>query len=124
MKKMTLPIAIFVAILGCVLAVSANVTTMKIHGSLRQEQFKRIKAEQQLQAAVNDIRLMKQQLTESRNALDGIRAILDSDRNASDALQAQLNKMKQEKKSLESQVNTLMQQKQAEAAAAADVTGQ
>ena len=112
MKKMTLPVAVFVAILGCVLAVSANVTTMRIHGNLKQERFKRIAAEQQLQSAINDIRLMKQQLTESRNALNGIRAILTSDRETSTALQAQLDRMEQEKKNLEGQINMLKQQTQ------------
>ena len=65
-KNMTLPVAVFVAIIGCVLAVSANVTTSKMHSDIEQERYKRLAAEEQLQKAMGMISQLKVQLTDSQ----------------------------------------------------------
>ena len=61
-----LPWAVGVAILGCVLAVSANVTTSKIHDNLDKERSVRLTVEQQLQAANDRIRALETRLAESQ----------------------------------------------------------
>ena len=103
MKKMTLPVAVFVAILGCVLAVSANVTTMQMHDHLQKERARRIQAENKMQQMQGELQKIKQKLIQSTRDLAGIQDILnkhDTEKNVMREKLEQLNKQNQ----------TLMQQ--------------
>ena len=106
MKNRVLPWAVGVAILGCVLAVSANVTTSKIHDNLNQERHARMVVEQQLQMAGTKIKALEVQLTESQKKLQGIEAIVMQGRSTTSDLQAQLDAMAQEKSRLEAQIQS------------------
>jgi len=95
-----LPWAVGVAILGCVLAVSANVTTSKIHDNLDNERLVRMTYEQQLQIAKEKIRVLEIQLAVSNRKFESIAAILDQGRNTTNNLQSRLDAVTKEKETL------------------------
>jgi septal ring factor EnvC (AmiA/AmiB activator) len=109
-KTMTLPVAVAVAIIGCVLAVSANVTTSKMHQSLQQERYRRLSAEDQLQKAQITIKNMNEELVTSRAKMEGIEKILNQGRTDSQQLEAQLQGVNQEKQALQQQLQQMQDQ--------------
>ena len=107
MKNRVLPWAVGVAILGCVLAVSANVTTSKMHESLIRERHARLETEQYLQTAAAKIQSLQSQLAESQQKFDNIQAILNQGKTAANDLQSQLDKALQEKEILAQKMSEL-----------------
>jgi len=106
-KTLTLPVAVGVAILGCVLAVSANVTTSKTIEDLKEERYKRMLAEEQLQKAKNDVTSLNTRLVETQNKIQGIEKILNQGRTEAQKLEQQLSAIQQEKATLMQQIETM-----------------
>ena len=109
-KNRVLPWAVGVAILGCVLAVSANVTTSKIYENLNRERHARLVTEEQLQGAVNRIKALEGQLTASEKKFESIQAILNQGRDMTNDLQAKLDAVTQEKEALAEKMSAMQVQ--------------
>ena len=107
MKKMTLPVAVFVAILGCVLAVSANVNTMQIHDKLKMERYHRIQAENQMQNLQQEMAFIKKQAAQSLDDLARIQSILSNYDTEKTTLRQELQQMSQERDKLLNKVKQL-----------------
>lgn len=106
MKKMSLPVAVFVALLGCGLAVIANVTTSRMHEKLEGERYRRIAVEEQLQKADQMIVQLKVELAEAKNKIASIQSILSGTENLKDQLKA----VDAQKRALQKQIQELQQQ--------------
>lgn len=104
MKNMIVPVSVAVAIVGCVLAVSANGTTSKIHQDLHQERYQRLLAEEQLNKSQMTVKSLQSELEETRDKLAGIKEILD--KGQSD-LKSQINQMQQENQALMTQLQQM-----------------
>ena len=100
MKNMILPVAVFVAIVGCVLAVSANVSSSGMYDNLKNERYLRIVAEEKLQKAEKIIQALNTELKDSRDKIESIGAILNQGRTVADDLRSQLDKTSVEKAQL------------------------
>lgn len=107
---MTLPVAVVVAIIGCVLAVSANVTTNEIHKDLEEERYKRIAAEQLIQKSQNRIKQLESTMINSQQKLDAIAKIFDEGRTTTADLETKLQSVTQEKEMLKKQIQLLQTQ--------------
>jgi septal ring factor EnvC (AmiA/AmiB activator) len=99
-----LPVAVFVGILGCVLAVSANVTTSKIHENLDQERHARMLVEEQLQAATKDVKALSVQLNDSQKKISDIESILSQGKANTSELKSELDAVTKEKEDLANQL--------------------
>ena len=110
MKTRVLPLAVGVAILGCVLAVSANVTTSKIHENLDRERHVRLETEKQLQSAIMRIRTLQSQMAESQKKFENIQAILNQGRTVTNDLQLRLDEVIREKEVLAQKMTELQNQ--------------
>ena len=109
MKNITVPVAVAIAIIGCVLAVNASVNMSRIDQTLEQERFNRLAAEQKLQTAQKTIKQMLSELEDSRKKIKNIEEIINQGRSTTSDLQAQLEKEAQEKTKLMGQVQQLQQ---------------
>jgi peptidoglycan hydrolase CwlO-like protein len=109
-KNRLLPWAVGVAILGCVLAVSANVTTSKIHENLNNERHARLRTEQQLQLAATRIRSLQAQLAESEKKFQNIQDILNQGRSTTHDLQSKLEQVTREKEMLAKRMSEIKDQ--------------
>jgi len=109
-KNMTLPVAVAVAIIGCVLAVSANVTTSKMHQNLEKERYKRIVAEEQLQKTQAKIRSMGSELKAAQAKIGSIEEILNLGASAKKDLEAKLQGVEDERAQMSSQIQQLQGQ--------------
>ncbi len=112
MKSMTLPVAVAVAIIGCVLAVSANVTTSKMHQNLEKERYKRIVAEEQLQKAQATIKAMGAELKAAQAKIGSIEEILNLGASAKKDLEAKLKNVETEKQQMSTQIQQLQKKLQ------------
>ncbi len=108
MKNKTLPVAVFVAILGCVLAVSANVTTSKIKNLYDTEQYKRLTAEQELQKAQGYISKLQADFKASQDKLGSIENILSQGKSMNQDMSSQLEKLQQERDAARMELDALM----------------
>lgn len=106
-KGMTLAVAVAVAIIGCVLAVSANINAMKIQDTLKEERYKRISTEQQLQAAENTISSLNTDLNKAQNKINGIQQIVNQGQTSNSDLKTQLEQTAKEKELLQQQLQTM-----------------
>ena len=111
-KTMTLPVAVAVAIIGCVLAVSANVTTSKTVEDLKQERYKRMVAEEQLQKAKNDVSALSEQLFDSQAKIESIERILNQGKTEPQQLEQDLSAAQAEKSSLLQQLQEMQERSQ------------
>lgn len=109
-KNMLVPVSVGIAILGCVLAVSANVTTGKIHQNLEQERYKRMLAEQDLLKADQTLQQMQTELSDSRRKIDTIQKIVNDGKSDNSSLRTQMDNLSKEKESLRQQVEQLQAQ--------------
>jgi len=105
-KNKTVPVAVFVAILGCVLAVSANVTTMKAQKDIEQERFRRLSAEQQVQKDQALVAQLQAQLKDSQKKLGDIQEVLQG---KTTSLSSQLDTLASEKAALIEQIKQMQQ---------------
>ena len=110
MKNRVLPWAVAVGILGCVLAVSANVTTSNMHESLNRERHARLATEEKLQGAVNEIKKLDAQLAESEKKFQNIQAILNQGRDMTNDLQTKLDAVTKEKETMAAKMAELQDQ--------------
>ena len=110
MKNRTLPVAVAVAIIGCVLAVSANVTTNEIHKSLNQERYKRMVAEEQLTQANNELKKMDAALQDSQTKLDSIEKVLNNGKSKTSDLESRLQTLSDENAALRAKMEGAQQQ--------------
>jgi len=115
-KKMTLPVAVFVAILGCVLAVSANVTTMQMHDHLKKERFRRIQAENKMQKMERDLMAIRQQASQSNDDLAQIQDILSKRDTEKSAMKEQLDQLTAQNQALVQELQGMQGGKQPVAA--------
>ncbi|HOY08787.1 MAG TPA: hypothetical protein PLB05_01785 [Candidatus Omnitrophota bacterium] len=109
MKNITVPVAVAIAIIGCVLAVNASVNMSRIDQVLEQERFNRLSAEQKLQAAQKSIKQLVAELDDSRKKIKNIEDIINQGRSTTSDLQVQLQKEAEEKSKLMGQVQQLQQ---------------
>lgn len=108
-KSMTLPVAVAVAIIGCVLAVSASVTTSKMQQGLEQERYKRLRTEEALQKAQMTVKALEAEFIRSQKKIEGIEKILNQGRTNADQLMSQLQSVNQEKEKLQQQLQELQE---------------
>lgn len=112
MKKMTLPIAVAVAIIGCVLAVSANVTTSQLSTKLENERAKRFMAEEALQKTQIEVKKLEGQLQDSQAKLSKIQEVFNQGQSKTTELSTQMKNLMQEREQLKAQVQQLQSQLQ------------
>lgn len=103
-KNLTVPIAVAIGIVGCVLAASANLTASKLHESLEQERYKRIVAEEQVQTTKNTVKTLESDLADSKGKLASIEDILKSNKTA---MENQMEKIAKERDALKQQLQTV-----------------
>jgi septal ring factor EnvC (AmiA/AmiB activator) len=111
-KTMTLPVAVAVAIIGCVLAVSANVTTSKTVEDLKQERYKRMLAEEQFQKAKNDVSALSSQLSDSQAKIESIERILNQGKTVTQKLEQDLSAVQAEKATLLQELQEMQERSQ------------
>ncbi len=104
MKNATLPIAVGVAILGCVLAVYANLNSSKLSKDLDEERYKRLTAEQQLQNAQQKIGTAEAELGDAKSKMASIENILTNGKTAEKQLMGQLDELKMQNEALKQQL--------------------
>jgi peptidoglycan hydrolase CwlO-like protein len=114
-KNRLVPVAVGVAILGCVLAVSANVTTSKIHQNLLEERYQRLETERALQQAVGKIESLDVQLNDYYQRLSGIQEILTQGTSTTNSMKDQLENVRQENETLKSEVKALQDKSEVKA---------
>lgn len=102
MKNNVLPIAVGIALLGCVLAVYANLNSSKLNTTLDSERSKRIAAEEQLSKAQQQIGLLEKDLGDAKSKMTSIEKILNDGKE----LAAELEVIKQEREMLKQQVES------------------
>ncbi len=107
MKNITVPVAVAIAIIGCVLAVNASVNMSKIDQILEQERFHRLASEQKLQGAQRTIKQLERDLADSRKKIKNIEDIINQGKTTTSDLHAQLEKEAHEKVKLMQQVQQL-----------------
>ena len=113
MKGMNLAVAVAVAIIGCVLAVSANINAMKVQETLKEERYKRLSTEKQLQIAEYTISALNKDLVTAKKKMDGIQQILNQGQTSNSDLKSQLEQLAKEKSFLQQQVQTFQSAGQA-----------
>lgn len=96
MKIRILPWAVGVAILGCVLAVSASVSSSRMQASLIRERHSKLQTEQQLQLAAIRIKSLESRLAQSEKKFENIQAILNQGKSTANDLQSRLEQSKRE----------------------------
>jgi peptidoglycan hydrolase CwlO-like protein len=106
-RNLSLPIAIIVAIGGCILAVVANITTNNIHEDLGREQYHRMEAERSLQQAERKIAALTKEVEEASDKIQSIQTILSRGKTEANDLQSKLDVVAQEKKSLADKIREL-----------------
>jgi len=104
MKSMTVPVAVAVAIVGCVLAVSANVTTTQMNRNLDNEAYKRMAAEKELMKAQAEIKKYQTELAAAQAKLQDIKSVLDK---GQAEMKAKLDAERQEKARLMQEVEQI-----------------
>ena len=114
MKSRALPVAVAVAIIGCVLAVSANVTTSKMQDQLMQERYLRMVAERNLEKAKGQIQGLESDFADAKNKIDNIQGILTQGKSANAQMNSELSSLRQESQTLRQQVVNLQQELQQE----------
>ena len=107
MKSMTLPVAVAVAIIGCVLAVSANINAIKLQDNLKEERYRRISTERQLQAAENTINGLNADLNKAQSKINGIQQIVNQGQTSNSDLKTQLDQIAKEKELLQQQLQNM-----------------
>lgn len=112
-KNFTVPVAVFVAIVGCILAVNANVTTQKVESKLIEERQKRLAAEKALQEAQASVLQLQQQLETARNKIKDIEKVLSEGQTQRSSLQTQMLNLQKEKEQLQQKVESLRSQSEA-----------
>lgn len=109
MKKVTLSVAVIVAVIGYILAILASVNTSRIHERLEAERYRRIAIESQLQKAEETIGLLKSDMSDARGKIDGIQRILNGEATDNTNLKDQLKSVAAEKDALKQKVRELEQ---------------
>ncbi len=107
MKNATLPVAVGVAILGCVLAVSANVSSANVNKMLEVERYNRITAEQRLQKAQQQISGLEAELGNAKSKMTSIEQILTDGKMATEQVATEMETIKQERDALKQQLESL-----------------
>ena len=113
MKKISLPVAVGVAVICFVLAVYASVGSSKVSSTLGEERYKRITVEQQLQKALQEVKSLQEELGDAKSKMTSIEKILSDGRELAKELEA----AKQAKDALQQQLAEI------QAKAAAEVPG-
>lgn len=105
MKKnnFMLPVCVGIAVLGCLLAVYANLNSAKLNKTVDGERYKRITAEQQLQKAQQQIAALQTELGESQSKMKSIEKIL----NDGQEIKAELDAVKKDREMLKQQIEAL-----------------
>jgi len=106
-KNKSLPVAVFVAIVGCVLAVSANVTTSKMHEKVKNERFKRLDLEKNILKLTQENNALKKDLAGKSSKLAQIEKIFNVGKAEKDNLKTELQKVVTEKDTLRSKIENL-----------------
>lgn len=119
-KNILLPIIVGIALLGCFLAVNANVGVMKKNLSL--ERYNRLEAERRLDAAIKNSSQLEQKLSETKRKLDGIQNIVDEGQSTASELKATVDTTAKENSELKAMIKKMQDdlQKAAEEKAAAE----
>jgi peptidoglycan hydrolase CwlO-like protein len=100
MKNNVLPIAVGIALIGCVLAVYANLNSSKLNTTLDNERSKRIAAEEQLSKAQQQIGSLQKDLGDAKSKMASIEKILNDGKE----LAVELEAIKMEREMLKQQV--------------------
>ncbi|MCR4336245.1 MAG: hypothetical protein NUV91_00345 [Candidatus Omnitrophica bacterium] len=110
MKNMTIPVAVAVAIIGCILAVSANVTTIKVRENLDRERYKRFAAEESLQKTQTQLQRLEAELSLANGKLTSIEDVINEGKSVRSDLQNEVDRLQEEKTLLEGQIQSLQGQ--------------
>ena len=104
MKNKLLPLAIGVAIIGCALAVYANMNSSGFKTDLEQERSKRFLAEEKLQKAQQQVALLQVDLGDAKSKMASIEKILTDGKTMESDLKAELDAIKKEREQVQSTV--------------------
>ncbi len=102
-------VSVAVAILGCLLAISASITTGKINRNLDQERYEKLLAQEQLQQANSRVKTLEAEVTDSRNKIESILKILNEGKSTTSNLESQLDNLTKENELLKQQIEQLNQ---------------
>ena len=106
-KNFSVPIAIGVAVIGCAVAVSANLNAGKAAKNLQQERYNRMLAEQDLLKANPTLQQMQAQLKDSQQKIDSIQRIVSDGKSTTSSLQGQVDTISKERDTLKQQIQQL-----------------
>lgn len=104
MKNTVLPLAIGVAVLGCVLAIYANMNNGSLKNILDEERSKRFAAEQQVIKIQRKVGSLEMQLGEAKSKMSSINKILSDGRQVEEDIMAELETIKKEREILKQQL--------------------
>lgn len=120
MKSKTLPLAMVIAVIGCGLAIYANMNSADFKNMLDQERSKRFAAEQQLLKAQQKISVLQAELGSAKSKMSSIEKILTDGHAVQEELQSELDRARQEQEALKKQA----QEAEAKATAAQEAAAQ
>lgn len=104
MKNAMLPIALGVAVLGCVLAVYANMNSGNLKNVLDAERSKRFAAEQQVIKVQRTVSVLETQLGDAKSKMSSINKILSDGKQVEEEIMAELETIKKEREVLKQQL--------------------
>ncbi|MEW5895997.1 MAG: hypothetical protein AB1650_09635 [Candidatus Omnitrophota bacterium] len=109
MKNTIVSVAVVVALLGCLLAVFANVSSSKLNRALDEERYKRMTAEQNLQKAEQNLSSAEAELGKAKSKMASIEKILNDGRLVEEQLKGELKAVQQENEELMTQLTDIQQ---------------
>lgn len=130
-NNLILPVSIGVAILGCVLAVSANINAIEIKKNLEKERYQRMDVERRLQDSMQKAGFVQRELGHAERKISDIQNIINAGQASTNQLKSQMESTAKENEALRQSVKKLQDdlnvaaaaQAQSEAAVTANVTG-
>lgn len=106
MRNATLPLAVGVAILGCVLAIYANMNSVDLKNVVDGERSKRFAAEKQLLKVQQKAKVLEAELGDAKSKMASIEKILTDGKVAEQELLSELDTIKKEREALKQQLGS------------------
>lgn len=101
------PVTLVIAILGFALAINSYITSGTMRQNLESERYKRLHAEQQLQATEGDMAAIRSELTVAQKKLSSIQQIVNQGQEMQSELKQQYDQIVQERDALRAQLEKI-----------------
>ncbi len=103
-KSRALPVAVAVAVICSILAVSAGVNTGELQSKFTDEQYRRLSTEKLLQESQAMISRLQMEVEASRRKIASIEQVLNEGKTQASDLEAQVGELQEQKAALEEQL--------------------